>query len=94
MQYLGLTLLLLVFTAGPTGLRSRLRRNATRRLKTLRRASIVDRIADGVWRVPPGLLIKIQQREQKDGICDRAAFVPVLRPGDHGRYLAGQAAAE
>lgn len=34
-----------------------------RRLEALRRAGIVERIADGVWRVPPDLLRKTQQHD-------------------------------
>ncbi|MDB5875347.1 MAG: conjugal transfer protein [Ramlibacter sp.] len=41
-----------------------------RRLEALRRAGIVERIADGVWKVPPDLLHKTQQHDAQkaDGL--------------------------
>ena len=38
-----------------------------RRLEALRRAGIVKRIADGVWRVPPDLLQKAKQHDAQKG---------------------------
>lgn len=36
-----------------------------RRLEALRRAGIVDRVADGVWQVPPDLMTKARQHDAK-----------------------------
>lgn len=36
-----------------------------RRLETLRRASVVERMADGVWKIPPELMQKAQQYDAR-----------------------------
>ena len=38
-----------------------------RRLEALRRAGIAERIADGVWKVPPDLLEKVQKHDARKG---------------------------
>lgn len=39
-----------------------------RRLEALRRAGIVERVADGVWKVPPDLLLKARTHDAQKNI--------------------------
>lgn len=51
-----------------------------RRLEALRRAGIVERIADGVWRVPPDLLRRTQQHDAQkaDGpVIELRSYLPI-----------------
>lgn len=51
-----------------------------RRLEALRRAGIVERIADGVWRVPPDLLRRTQQHDAQkaDGpVIELRSHLPI-----------------
>jgi type IV secretory pathway VirD2 relaxase len=51
-----------------------------RRLEALRRAGIVERIADGVWKVPPDLLRKAQTYDAQKGgglVVDLRSHLPI-----------------
>ncbi|WP_296560761.1 DUF3363 domain-containing protein [Pigmentiphaga sp.] len=53
-----------------------------RRLEALRRAGLVERIADGVWQVPPDLMQRAQQldaEKAKGAVADLRSHLPIER---------------